>query len=64
MSVGLKLWVFFLGGAAILGLAWFLWARLIGFPRHDPTVSAPPDPNVGGELQALQSEELRHHSGD
>ena len=63
MSVGLKLWVFFLGGAAILGVVCFLWSRLVGFPRHDPTASTLPDPNVGGELQALQSEQL-HRSGD
>jgi hypothetical protein len=39
MDVGLKLWVFLLGGVAILGIAWVLWSRFIGFPQHEPTVS-------------------------
>ncbi len=34
MSDGVKLWVFFLGGAAILGAVWFLWSRLFGFPQQ------------------------------
>jgi len=43
MDVGVKLWVFLLGGIAIVGAAWCVWSRLIGFPTHDPTSSRPPD---------------------
>jgi len=43
MNVGTKLWVFLLGGIAIVGAVWWAWSRLIGFPTHDPTSSPPPD---------------------
>ena len=40
MDVGMKLWVFLLGGSAIVGGGWLLWARFVGFPGHDPTASS------------------------
>jgi hypothetical protein len=67
MSVGFKLWVFFLAGAAILGAVWFLWSRLVGFPRHDPTTSRSQElvPNASSEMLSLQSElQHDHHSTD
>lgn len=48
MDVGMKLWVFFLGGIAIVGAVWFLWSRFIGFPQHDPTVSRPEGESSAG----------------
>jgi hypothetical protein len=57
MDVGMKLWIFLLGGIAIVGAVWFLWSRFIGFPQHDPTASRPPD----GDASAI---DLRAHSRD
>jgi hypothetical protein len=36
MDVGMKLWVFLIGGSAIVGAGWLLWSRLVGFPSDDP----------------------------
>jgi hypothetical protein len=63
MDVGMKLWVFLLGGVAIVGAVWLLWSRFIGFPQHDPTASRPPDGDSGAGATDMSSHRHdAHHS--
>ena len=41
MSEGAKLFVLFGGGALVLGARWWLFHRVFGTPRADPTASPP-----------------------
>ena len=59
MDVGLKLWIFLLGGVAIVGAGWLVWSRVVGFPSHDPTAS----PSRGGP-DGSGSDMSPHHRDD
>jgi hypothetical protein len=60
MDVGMKLWVFLLGGVTIVGVVWALWSRFIGFPEHDPTASRPPDGDASAIDPSAHGREEHH----
>ena len=61
MDVGLKLWIFLLGGIAIVGAGWLLWSRVVGFPGHDPTTSSSRGDPDGSGIDMSQHDRDGHH---
>jgi hypothetical protein len=62
MDVGLKLWIFLLGGIALVGAGWLLWSRLVGFPTHDPTASPSRGDPDGSAIDVRPHDRDGHHS--
>jgi hypothetical protein len=61
MDVGLKLWIFLLGGVAIVGMGWLLWSRIVGFPSDDPTASRPRHEGDGSAIDMSPHDRDGHH---